>query len=132
MHVEVVSPEAVLHSGEADMVVARTTQGEIGIMKDHEPVLASLAFGEMRVYDGPEVRDRFAVYGGFIEMRKNVIRVLSDDAELASDIDRAQAAAELEDIRERLEADPENPELDRQYQRALVRSLVAEDQAAGT
>ena len=127
MRVEIVSPEALLYSGEADMVIARTTQGEVGILKDHEPMLASLAYGEMRVYDGPRVRDRFAIYGGFMEMRDNVVRVLSDDAELSGDIEFTQAELELQRVRERLKDDPENAELETAYRRALVRAEIAQE-----
>ncbi len=128
MRVEIVSPESVLFSGEADMVIARTTQGEVGIMKDHEPMLAALDNGEMRIYAGGSVRDRFAVYGGFMEMRENVVRVLSDDAEFASDIDRTDAERELDAAQNDLNADPDNAELERVYRRALVRAEVARSQ----
>ena len=127
MRVEIVSPEALLYSGKADMVIARTTEGEVGILKDHEPILATLAYGEMRVYDGPRVRDRFAIYGGFMEMRDNVVRVLSDDAEFSSDIEFTQAEKELESVRARLKDDPENAELDKVYRRALVRAEIAQE-----
>ncbi len=125
MRVEIVSPEAVVYSGEGDMVVARTTAGEIGIMKDHEPIVGSLRFGELRVYDGAQIGARYAVYGGFIEMRDNVVRVLSDDAENAKDIDAGEAAVQFEAAAAAVNADPDNNELNRVYERAKVRVDVS-------
>jgi F-type H+-transporting ATPase subunit epsilon len=95
MTVEVVSPERVLFSGEATMVITRTLGGgEIAFQAGHAPFLAALTENHSRVFlaDG-SVLD-VAVHGGFVEVSHNKVSLLSDVAELGSDVDvqRAQAA----------------------------------------
>ena len=94
LQVELVSPERILYSGEAEMVVCRTVGGgEVAFLANHAPFLAALETGVVRVKtsNGEEVA---AVHGGFVEVRDNRVIVLSDVAELAKDIDvsRAQRA----------------------------------------
>jgi F-type H+-transporting ATPase subunit epsilon len=93
--VEVVSPEELLYSGQATMVITRTLGGgEIAFQAGHSPFLGALADNHTRVFllDGT-VAD-IAVHGGFVEVSDNKVSILSDTAELAVDIDveRARAA----------------------------------------
>ncbi len=94
MQVELVSPEKVLFSGEATIVVCRPQGGDAAFLPGHAPFLGLLSVGPVmiRTADGKEVKA--AVHGGFIEVRDNKVTILSDVAELAGDIDvsRAQAA----------------------------------------
>jgi F-type H+-transporting ATPase subunit epsilon len=94
LQVELVSPERILYSGEAEMVVCRTVGGgEVAFLTGHAPFLGALETGLVRVKTsgGEEVA---AVHGGFVEVRDNRVIVLSDVAELAADVDvsRAQRA----------------------------------------
>lgn len=119
MQVEFVSPERILYSGEADMVVARTTDGEIAFLPDHAPFIGALVTGKVRVLlpgGGEEVA---AVHGGFVEVRANTVTVLSDVAELAGqiDVDRARRAQEAAEERLRAEQDAE-------AQGALARAML--------
>jgi F-type H+-transporting ATPase subunit epsilon len=96
VHVELVSPERILYSGDAEMVVCRTVDGgEIAFLSGHAPFLGALGEGMVRIKtsSGEEVA---AVHGGFVEVRDNRVIVLSDVAELAADIDvdRARRAKE--------------------------------------
>ncbi|MGH9264345.1 MAG: ATP synthase F1 subunit epsilon [Acidimicrobiales bacterium] len=91
LQVELVSPERILYSGEAEMVVCRTvTGGEVAFLTGHAPFLAALEPGVVRVKtdSGEEVA---AVHGGFVEVRDNRVIILSDVAELAKDIDVGRA-----------------------------------------
>jgi F-type H+-transporting ATPase subunit epsilon len=95
MTVEVVSPERVVFSGEATMVITRTLGGgEIAFQAGHAPFLAALVENHSRVFlaDG-SVLD-VAIHGGFVEVSNNKVSLLSDVAELGSDVDipRAQDA----------------------------------------
>ncbi|MDE0168100.1 MAG: F0F1 ATP synthase subunit epsilon [bacterium] len=84
MRVDVVSPEAVLWSGEAGFVVARTVDGEIGILAHHEPLMAALATGTVEI-ETAEERVRVEVGGGFLQIVDNTVTVLADQASLATD-----------------------------------------------
>ena len=84
MRVDVVSPEAVLWSGEAGFVVARTVDGEIGILAHHEPLMAALATGAVEI-ETREERVRVDVGGGFLQIVDNTVTVLADRAKLSND-----------------------------------------------
>ena len=95
IQVELVSPERVLYSGEAEMVVCRTVGGgEVAFLTGHAPFLAALETGLVRVKTSGSDEVVAAVHGGFVEVRDNRVIVLSDVAELAADVDvpRAQRA----------------------------------------
>ena len=93
MHVDLVSPEKMLFSGEATLVIARPVDGEAAFLPNHAAYIGLLGVGPVliRTVDGVDVRA--AVHGGFIEVRNNKVTILSDVAELASDIDANRAAA---------------------------------------
>lgn len=95
MQVQLVSPERILYTGEATMVLARTLGGgDIAFLPGHAPFIGALAVHPVviRSADGSEVR--VASHGGFVEVSGDTVTILSDIAELAEDIDvgRAQAA----------------------------------------
>lgn len=97
MHVELVSVERALWSGDATAVFARTLDGELGILPGHTPLLAALEPGWMvriEPTDGEEMR--VAVHGGFLSVGKDGVSVLAEIAELAQDIDTARARAALD------------------------------------
>jgi F-type H+-transporting ATPase subunit epsilon len=94
LNVSVVAVDRKIWVGAAKSIVAKTTEGEIGIMPGHEPMLSLLVDGLVRIepVDGDKVV--VAVHGGFAAMDSDNVRILAETAELASDIDlpRAQAA----------------------------------------
>jgi F-type H+-transporting ATPase subunit epsilon len=124
LQVELVSPERVLYSGEAHMVVCRSLDGEIAFLTGHTPFIGALDIAEVRIYTTPsEIGERAAVHGGFVEVSNDVVTILSDVAELASqiDVDRARRTAdELE--RRNVQEDDEKAEarLRRQHVRIQV------------
>lgn len=97
MTVEVVSPERVLYSGEATMVITRTLGGgEIAFQPGHAAFLGAITENHTRVFlSNGEVED-IAVHGGFVEVSNNKVSILSDQAELGSavDVERARNAKE--------------------------------------
>lgn len=103
MHVEVVSPERVLFSGEATQVITRTLGGgEIAFLSGHAPFLGALSECHTRItLEGGEVLD-VAVHGGFVQVSGDTVSILSDEAELGGDIDRARALAAKERAEELL------------------------------
>lgn len=99
LRVDLVSPERILFSGEADMVVCRTVgEGEVAFMTGHAPFLGALDIGEVRIALAGGEKLSAAVHRGFVEVRGDQVSILSDAAELGSEIDlsraeRAQASA---------------------------------------
>jgi F-type H+-transporting ATPase subunit epsilon len=101
LHVELVSPERVLLTTEASMVLARTIGGgDIAFLPGHAPFIGALATWVVEIIpvDGP--RELAAVHGGFISITDDSVKILSDLAELASGIDvaRAQAASDRAEL----------------------------------
>ena len=92
-HVDVVSPEATVWSGEATFVVARTPDGEIGILADHEPVMGALATGSVIIESESGERTAIGVHGGFIQVLDNKVTLITDRAEIATDMEAAKAVA---------------------------------------
>ncbi|MGX7679400.1 F0F1 ATP synthase subunit epsilon [Jatrophihabitans sp. DSM 45814] len=97
MQVELVSVERPIWSGEATAVYARTSEGEIGVMAGHAPLLGALAPGWLvRIQQADGVEQRVAVHGGFLSVREDGVSVLAEMAESADEIDVARAHAALE------------------------------------
>jgi F-type H+-transporting ATPase subunit epsilon len=95
---EIVTQERLLFSENVDMVIAPGSDGELGILPHHAPLLTALNFGELRIKrDGGEVS--FAIGGGILEVTPEKVTVLADSAERADDIDLARA----EEARQRAE-----------------------------
>lgn len=107
MEVEVLSPERVLFSGEATGVYARSMDGEIGILPGHQPALLQLDIAPVKVQTGSD-EHRFAVYGGFLELRDGRLVVLADAAEEPDHIDRSAAESLRQDAEARLRTDADD------------------------
>ena len=97
LNVELVAVERLLWSGEADMVVARTTEGEIGILPGHAPVLGQLAEpGLVKINrTGGEGTLIAAVHGGFVSVSEKGVSILAEFAELSDEIDVERARTAL-------------------------------------
>ena len=120
MHVELVSVERALWSGEATAVFARTTEGELGVLPGHIPLLGALEPGWIvRIDREGEEALNVAVHGGFLSVREDGVSVLAEMAELAEDIDTARARTALEG------ADADSPEGHAARERALSRLRAA-------
>ncbi len=78
--VELVSPEEIVYTGEAEMVVARTTDGEIAFQPGHVPFLGVLVPSEVRVYTTEGTKTTIAVERGFVEVSHDNVALLSDTA----------------------------------------------------
>ncbi|MDX2424812.1 MAG: F0F1 ATP synthase subunit epsilon [Cycloclasticus sp.] len=92
IHVDIVSAEASIYSGLAEMVYAPGVMGELGIAPRHAPLVTRLKPGEIRVDTGKEELD-FFISGGILEVQPHVITVLADTAIRAADLDEAKALA---------------------------------------
>ncbi|WP_345378008.1 F0F1 ATP synthase subunit epsilon [Pseudonocardia yuanmonensis] len=126
MTVELVAVERRIWSGEASFVLARTTEGELGIMPGHEPTLAQLEeAGVVRIdpVDGSPLT--VAVHGGFLSISPERVSILAEFAELADEIDVSRARAALD------RADGSDEEGAAARKRAEVRLRAAEAATAG-
>ncbi|WP_129667193.1 F0F1 ATP synthase subunit epsilon [Phytoactinopolyspora endophytica] len=95
LNVEVVAADRKVWSGAASIVVAKTTEGEIGIMAGHEPVLGLLATGVVTVRTSEGEAVLAAVDRGFLSVSEDHVAVLAEAAQLADEIDAASVESEL-------------------------------------
>lgn len=95
LNVELVSPERSLWSGEASMIVAKTVEGDLGVLPGHAPVLAVLANGVVRIdgTDGSQVRA--LVVGGFLSVADDRVSILAEFTEHLDEIDAGAAQSDL-------------------------------------
>lgn len=96
LQIELVSADRVVWSGEASEVLARTVEGDLGVLADHAPLLSLLVPGVVVItpLEGDQIKA--AVAEGFISVANNRVSILSEDAFLADEVDAAVARAELE------------------------------------
>jgi len=129
LHLEVITPERKVYEDDVDMVIAPGSEGYLGILPHHAPLLTALGPGEFRVKKGG-VEELLAVFGGFMDVRADRVVVLTDAAEHVEEID-AQRAQEARDKAQQALAsvgmDPaEEARARAALQRALVRIRVSE------
>lgn len=91
IHVDIVSAEAEIFSGFAELVVAPAEMGEVGIAARHAPFLSRLKPGEVRVKVSSTETHPFYISGGMLEVQPKVVTILADTAIRAKDIDEAAA-----------------------------------------
>ena len=128
MQVSIVSPEEEVWRGEADLVVARSPEGEFGIMRGHIPFLAALIPGRVAVVSGSN-REEFFVPGGFLEASGprddyHVI-ILADSAENLADVDIAEAKRLVEEAKHRADEDRDE-RAEAEMRIAMARVEIAE------
>ena len=127
IHVDIVSAEAEIFSGEAEMVFAQAVEGEVGVAPRHTPLLTFLKPGEVRVRHPGGEEEAFYVSGGMLEIQPHMVTVLSDTAMRAHDLDEA-AALEAKERAERLLVDRQ-ADIDEAKARAELAQAAAQLQA---
>jgi len=128
LHVEIVTAERELYSGEANMVSAPGTEGRLGILPRHAALLTTLSPGALNIKLG-DAEEPIFISGGFLEVSNNSVIVLADTAELAEEIDQARAEEARRRAQEELaqaQSDVERAELLGALERAMTRLRVAE------
>ncbi|MDG6094610.1 ATP synthase F1 subunit epsilon [Acetobacter sp. AN02] len=98
IRVEIISPEKVLVSRDADMAVMPGEEGDIAAMPDHAPMMLILRGGVVSIYEGDTVTDRYFVAGGFADMTPTRCTILADSATPVSEISVDDATARLEEL----------------------------------
>lgn len=124
IHVELVTQERkVFEERNADIVIIPATEGEMGILPNHAPILTTLTFGEMIVRKG-NAEERFAIYGGVVDVRPDKVVVLADTAESAFSIS-VEAAEEARQRASKMVAEGASPEGNRGATLELRRAELA-------
>jgi F-type H+-transporting ATPase subunit epsilon len=103
--VDIVTPERRIFSEEVDMITLPGTDGQMGVLRGHAPLLTTLDIGEIILHRGNDAQ-YIAVSGGVAEVRPDKVTVLADIAERADEIDETRAAAALERARQSLAENP--------------------------
>ena len=101
VHIDIVSAEKEIFSGQAEMIFAPAVLGEVGIAPGHAPMLTRLGPGEVRLQLSDSQHTAFYISGGMLEVQPRMVTVLSDTAARAEDLDEA-AALESKEAAERL------------------------------
>ena len=123
LQVELVAADRLVWSGEATMVIARTTEGDVGILPNHAPMLSLMVDGVVDVRTSDGETWIAAVDAGFLSVAHNRISILSEHAEMSHEIDLEKARADLERARTAGENDDE---ADEAVRRAEARIRAAE------
>ena len=97
MHCDIVSAEKSIFSGLVEMVVAAGSLGDLGIAPGHAPLLTALIPGPVKLVLAGGEEEVFYVSGGFLEVQRGVVTLLSDTALRADDVDEAAAVQAMED-----------------------------------
>lgn len=95
LHIELVAADRVVWSGQASQVIARTVDGDLGVLPNHAPLLSLLVPGVVEIIPTEGSPFRAAVEEGFLSVANNRVSILSEDAFLASEIDIEAARADL-------------------------------------
>ena len=124
IHIELVTQEEkVFEEAEADIIIVPGVEGEMGVLPNHAPVLTTLSYGELVVRKG-EAEERFAVYGGVVDVRPDKVVVLADLAESSFALDLEKAQAARDEARQLLEEGPPEDKY-REAELALRRANLA-------
>lgn len=124
--VEIVSASRLVWEGEATQLNATTTQGEIGIMANHIPLIATLAPGMAEVVTSDGHRQVVAIDGGFVSVSSTGTSIISPYAELAAEYDVDQARRALQELRKMRDAGDNSISTTTSYQRALAQVKAAD------
>jgi F-type H+-transporting ATPase subunit epsilon len=126
LRVALVVPDRELWSGNASMVIAKTTEGDIGVLTGHSPVFGVLAEGSVAEIVTDEQRVRAAVSGGFLSVADDQVSILAAQAELAGEINIEQTRQELATaLAEAAPGSDDSPAV--RYARARLRAAGSQD-----
>jgi F-type H+-transporting ATPase subunit epsilon len=124
INVEIVTQERTVFSGEVDSVNLPGSEGRLGILPNHSPLLTTLSYGEVIVRKGNQ-ENYYAIGGGFAEVQPEKVIVLADSAERSDEIDLGRAKQARERAEKMMnEGVPEDPERYAQIQASLQRAQI--------
>ncbi len=101
IHIEIVCPDEIFYSADADMLVVRTFTGDMAIMNNHEPHVTPIKVGSFKIIDGDEKKTG-AMARGFLHVDSEKVTVITDSVEWSDEIDEARAKEAKKRAEERL------------------------------
>ena len=123
----VITPEEVIYDGEADLVIARIADGDLGVLVDHSPLVSTVEVGEVRIREDDE-QHVYATSDGFFKVSENLVQVLVEEAVSPGDIDVDEAENRVEEAeRELSEVSEEAEDRDRVLEEIRRRQRTAEN-----
>jgi F-type H+-transporting ATPase subunit epsilon len=105
----VITPEEVIYDGEADLVIARIADGDLGVLVDHSPLVSTVEVGEVRIKEGDE-QSVYATSDGFFKVSENLVQVLVEEAVSVEGIDVDAAEERVEEAERELSEVSEDDE----------------------
>lgn len=102
LQLEIVTPEKLAYQDEVDSVVLPGSEGELGVLPHHAPLVSTLGAGELRLRKGGQ-EESFAIVGGFLQVLPDKVVVMAETADMASDIDLEKAQEARRKAEEALE-----------------------------
>jgi F-type H+-transporting ATPase subunit epsilon len=133
LHLQIVTPERLAYEGDVDEVVVPGSEGELGILPHHAPLISLLGQGVLKLRRGTD-EESFAIFGGFLQVRPDRVVVLAETADIAAEIDLERAERARREAEKVIEGGLESADLATAraaLQRALIRIRVAERAARG-
>ena len=97
----IITPEKMVYDGEADLVVARIADGDVGVMVDHAPLVSTAEVGDVRIREDDELHV-FATSDGFFKVAENLVQILVEEAVEAGEIDTDAAGNQVEEAEREL------------------------------
>lgn len=122
MNVSVVTPDGKVFDGDVEMVSVKTTEGGLGILPNHIPLVTPLTIGTVRIKKGSEIT-LVAITGGLMEVRGDQVSILAESAELPSEIDVSRALAAKERAERRLHLEKRDEVDFKRAEMALKRAI---------
>ena len=120
----IITPEETIFDGEADLVIARIADGELGVLADHAPLVSTVEIGDVRIRRDDE-RHVFATSDGFFKVSENLVQILVEEAVPAGDIDVDEAENRIEEAsREVSEEDAEDRRRESERRQRIGENLV--------
>ncbi len=98
----IVTPESIFYEGEVSSLIAPGSEGYLGVLTNHAPLITGLVPGKLTVKDESNQEVNFAISAGFMEVFKNQVTILADSVEFVKDIDIERARKALQRAKQRL------------------------------
>lgn len=123
----VITPQEMVYDGQANLVIARIADGEIGVLVDHAPLVSTVEIGDVRIREGEDWRV-YATSDGFFKVAENLVQILVEEAEAAEEIDVEAAESLIEEAeREASEISGEDEDAERKRRDLERRQRIADN-----